>query len=1463
MKRTPRRSTSPLAARALLVLSVLGLVRAPGTLADDRDLFRTQSAAPYLFIMLDTSGSMNWNLTFPTDNSLYDVGYPAPWVPAGEEESELHGSGDDSRSRAYLAKAAIYEVVKQLPESVRVGFAQFGQGGREVHAKHWVYRIEYDTDSDGTVTAAERPPWYGTVPYPQQRQMLRFGTTANPQRGFVQSTYGIYPLDPTNNGYADRTLYQSGASWFWGNYQTPDPPDASDSYKWNRLNHFPKLGPIGATPTSLRFRHGGNVFQINWQALAVGQAYGKPTLTVQAQLQRRTGGAFTWPTFTFQMVPFQTGDQDGIPYTARDSSGNPYDAAGEVLSVGYATLNMPSVDRNFDVHAPCPNVGWEDNGYNFPGDNAASGGSGTYYYPTSNDPTLPARGNPYARGDMLPWDWKNHPVAGETNSGFTLSNRDEFLRRMAPNVALPNQPTFASLAVTPPPNYQANDVVPDFRIARYFEDQPSVSGLLPLRAEYANTPPLAFFNGTPITDTLVDFKAWYDAWYPAASDATSGDPSFQCRERYLVVLTDGVANCNENLATVLTGIRTANVRSFAVGFGPSVSYGQLQTMANAGGTGQGAYYAATDGDATTTQDCQMFRYVDQATGTVRDICPGPLTASTKQGLVAALLQLVEATNAAPTSFASAAVPTAQIEAPDSIFLTSFLPVDVAGTWPGTINHFVRPLPLKLGNNNKYFPDTTKVCNTPPSRTTGCFAWNAKDTLLTQAAPDTSTITAALGSGAAYSPSHHKVDYGLANGRRVLYSPEQLNQNVPMPWLGSGTPAMNLFVPLDPGPASTAQKEAFLQSLDYTYTAGTLNAQVAEANRMILHTLATKIAPDPLTEGATNISWLLGDVFHSDPVVVGPPNRFDYMRSNLNDNGAACKNGSADNPGALGYRCFFEHHRLRRKVLLVGTNDGQLHGFDAGTFERASSPKPTQPYGSFNSGTGKELFSVIPRALIPSVKLATNPGSKHDFRFDGTVRTDDVFIDTKHQGTGTVSLDDDRAWRTVAVAGLREGGRSYVALDVTHPDPLEVVSHGGVDQFVPAIDSNYVPDCAGSSIAPCRRQPYPMLLWEFEDLDNAGVPSDEDGNGKADLGRTWSTPNTGRIRVNEGGTAVDKYVATFGGGMEVSSEGDIDAEAGNWLYIVDIETGKAIYKRELVGAVPSEPAAVDSDLNGYLDTIYVGTTSGIVYKVDLQVVVDLEVDNARPGKRWIDDPKWEPFELFDTGNRPIYYPPSVVYVAKRNDYAVMFATGNREDIFDKDGVEGRFYALRDPGLMRDVSTNDPPSFLPWDEGDLEQNNLADVSGSTTAAGYSLDLDVNDRAIGKVFTIAGVTVFGTFVPGATGGNGNCEVDGVSRIYTLFTNSGDGLDPSEPYYEVEGFVSNPYTENSSTSKTTDGTPYDSELDTRMENILKTLKDQLPGECKFSNVTINLKTVRSDTGVEFIAPLPVCQLARNWKEF
>ena len=98
----------------------------------------------------------------------------------------------------------------------------------------------------------------------------------------------------------------------------------------------------------------------------------------------------------------------------------------------------------------------------------------------------------------------------------------------------------------------------------------------------------------------------------------------------------------------------------------------------------------------------------------------------------------------------------------------------------------------------------------------------------------------------------------------------------------------------------------------------------------------------------------------------------------------------------------------------------------------------------------------------------------------------------------------------------------------------------------------------------------MPLWEFYDKEDCGtyLPDgrcDDDVDNRPDLADSWSGATIGRIEVctevssQECLATEDRYVAVFGGGMDAERKGQAVA-GGNFLYMVDIETGKAIYER---------------------------------------------------------------------------------------------------------------------------------------------------------------------------------------------------------------------------------------------------------------------------------------------------------------
>jgi hypothetical protein len=337
--------------------------------------------------------------------------------------------------------------------------------------------------------------------------------------------------------------------------------------------------------------------------------------------------------------------------------------------------------------------------------------------------------------------------------------------------------------------------------------------------------------------------------------------------------------------------------------------------------------------------------------------------------------------------------------------------------------------------------------------------------------------------------------------------------------------------------------------------------------------------------------LLGDFYHSQPTVVSPPSRsmffFDYGFGDAHD-----------------YPSFMDKHEKRRRVVLVGGNDGLLHAFDGGIFDRDRTKTRSQGdvYDEQHDlGTGEELFTYLPNAVMPRLYELTY-GAYQQYMVDGPISVSDVFIDP--------SGGSNREWRTVAVVGMRRGGRGLSAIDITQPDPIAPLTGS---EFLPDVPSDQFPGCLDGTDPDCDGE-YPKVLWEFEDT------TDEDNNcGGAsdcspywDLGWTWSKPAIARIPIYNGtdeNQPDDIFVAFFGGGWSRAqtmydpgtptdpSDDFLADNTGRHLYAVDIATG-AVLKKWAMGqfGIPGSPTALDSDIDGFHDRIYFGDSDGGVFRL---------------------------------------------------------------------------------------------------------------------------------------------------------------------------------------------------------------------------------------------------------------------------
>ncbi len=249
-------------------------------------------------------------------------------------------------------------------------------------------------------------------------------------------------------------------------------------------------------------------------------------------------------------------------------------------------------------------------------------------------------------------------------------------------------------------------------------------------------------------------------------------------------------------------------------------------------------------------------------------------------------------------------------------------------------------------------------------------------------------------------------------------------------------------------------------------------------------------------------WKLGDIFHSVPNVVERPTGRGL--------GAWATTAS--------YTAFAADHASRIKGILVGANDGMLHAFNAGEWDASADGGK----GAYDNGTGEELWAFVSPEMLPKLKSLCDPSGSgcgignHKWLVDGSVMVRDIW-------TGGTAVKTDAAnkvrWRTVAVYGHRDGGTTYVALDVTN-------------------------------IA------NPIYLWQFPQPGT----SEAANQGKSWLDTFPAPASIGPLQVKTSGNVVyDRWVVLLSAGF------DQNDRKGNVLYMLDAYSGAVLWSATNTGA----------------------------------------------------------------------------------------------------------------------------------------------------------------------------------------------------------------------------------------------------------------------------------------------------------
>ncbi len=1068
-------------------------------------------------------------------------------------------------------------------------------------------------------------------------------------------------------------------------------------------------------------------------------------------------------------------------------------------------------------------------------------------------------------GDVVPMHWEE-------------DNRREIMYRVVPALRPDSNPFDDT---NPMPPLSSIDPLAFGSIHRYFKTTPHESGS---RKHYhlKNNikKPLIPFGGTPIGKALRDLKNYLvKTWIPVAQNNDSALAA-NCRDINIILLTDGDDTCGSfstalSVAQSMSNGVTVNgithkIKTYVIGFAYNSS--KLNQLAQKGGTNQ-AYFPTT-----TDELVDVFRQI------AAKITPEPV------------------------SFAPSATPPLSSESGNRVFMSSFVPI-TGYLWPGELAMFVKPLPLKNdGTINKSAP----VCS--GSVKEGCFAWNIRTSILSQA-PSQSQVNSRV----------YKIGTS-ANKRRVMYPYKPSNPNtVPMRLSCFVEPNASDYQNSFCKPVGVSKSNIWQDlatGMGYTSVNSTVKNNIRKIFQELYKKKTLSKPVDSAFRAAKISTYVIGDFFHSEPRIIEAPNVFKYFAKDLFGTGAfAGVNPCSSSPS--GYRCFAVKNRYRRKMLVVGANDGQLHFFDAGKFDTST--------GEFTTGTGRELFSIVPRAAMPMIRFqihgddGRDKDGKHVYSMDASIRVWDVYIDPAHNGTPTES---DREWRTVVFAAMRKGGiaitadpdnsifrervnekigsddqaqGSIIAIDVTYPETPQTHSKY---TYVHNVTNNVVPRCM---VTNCGSK-FPAVLWEFRDqhyINTSGKweyeDLDEDGN--RDFGDPFGTPIITRVKIDRGtGNKEDEpnFVAIFGGGIDHESLytsptswiTEQNPDRGNFIYMVDVETGKTIYKREIIGQV-AEVTAIDTDDDSYVDYIYFGTTVGVIYKIDVTNWAQLEnstvktVDGSTVSVRRVRSDQWQPTIIFTVEDQfngpPIFFRPTIIYVPERGHYALIFGTGDRNDMWRElhedistPEIENYVIALNDtfdntssiPITVDGISTYKHTNLVTLFDLPDALDNL-DISGAPllTDAGwfFSLEESIGERLATTVQSLGGgILVFGTFSP-EKDPKQPCSVSGTSHVYLIHAATGSGIADLTGDNSVDRSITlqSKGAPPMSPSVTLAGSDSGSNTPTlgNPAEVGKSLKQFYPKRSQTGNFYFSIRVKDATGKIVEVAQVPIGVIISNWK--
>lgn len=395
-------------------------------------------------------------------------------------------------------------------------------------------------------------------------------------------------------------------------------------------------------------------------------------------------------------------------------------------------------------------------------------------------------------------------------------------------------------------------------------------------------------------------------------------------------------------------------------------------------------------------------------------------------------------------------------------------------------------------------------------------------------------------------------------------------------------------------------------------------------------------------------------------------------------------------------------------IVMGTNSGFLHMFkDLGH-------------------SVDESWAMMPYELLPNQPILriNAESATHVYGVDASP----VALVRDSNSNGVIKASEgDSVWLFV---GLRAGGHSYYALDITRPDQ-------------------------------------PLLKWVI----NAQT------SGFAGLGQSWSVPDVAFV------PGIDDPVLVFAGGYNLNKSvaglGSADS-SGSGIYLVNADSGQLLFSAspangsstnlqvtEMVDSMPGAVSLLDSDGDGRMDRVYAGDTGGNIWRMDMPSA---------------DRSQWSVFKFASLGSdselvsdRRFFTQPVVVKTINRqvtrtelagaSTYryqerpfdAVLIGSGDRNRPTSESTVHNAFFMLRDYQVTATSyrAKTPPPPITTADLYDVTVDPFATVTDETetlnlraaitSRAGWVYWLtEAGEKVLGSAVVLQGKLYFTSFLP-----------------------------------------------------------------------------------------------------------------------